>query len=69
MKFLFGDKVKVDGGFYKGVIGIVTDYKHVPLIEYFYDEYYIEGTFPMYGNRLKFVSTWINEKELEKLEE
>jgi len=62
MKFLFGHKVKVIGGFYTGIEGSVFDYSGVD------NKYYFEGyTENVWG--IREVKTWINEAELEKVEE
>jgi hypothetical protein len=62
MKFLFWDKVKVIGGFYQGIEGIVTDYSGVD------NKYYFEGCKENdFGARE--MRTWINEAELVKAEE
>ena len=62
MKFLFGDRVKVVGGFYQGIEGIVFDYSGIDNKYYF--EGYVESE--MCAREIK---TWINEAELEKMEE
>jgi hypothetical protein len=63
MKFLFGDKVKIVGGFYQGIEGIVLDYSGVD------NKYYFEGRFNISEYSFREINTWINEKELEKVEE
>lgn len=64
MKFLFGDRAKVIAGFYKGAVGRIADYKKFPM-ENCYDDYYFDG----YKIGAGFIIAWINEKELEKVEE
>ena len=63
MKFLFGDRVKVIGGFYQKLEGFVTDYSGVD------NKYYFEGRFNTSEYSFREISTWINEAELEKMEE
>ena len=62
MKFLFGDKVKVVGGFYQEVYGVITDYSGVE------NKYYVEG-YKRWNERIQLITAWINESELVKAEE
>jgi hypothetical protein len=68
MKFTFGDYVIVKSGFYKGIKAHVTDYKKFPL-DNCYDDYYIDTFVPIGSFSTNHVNVWINEKELEKVEE
>jgi ribosomal protein L24 len=63
MKFLFGDKVKVVGGFYRGIEGIVIDVSPDGKSSYYFEGYVDYET--AYAREIK---TWINEAELEKME-
>jgi ribosomal protein L24 len=62
MKFLFGDKVKVVGGFYRGIEGIVIDVSPDGKSSYYFAGYV---DCEMGAREIK---TWINEAELEKME-
>lgn len=60
----FGDRVRVISGFYKGLEGIVTDYR----IDNFGNiDYYFEGSKIINELCLKEIGTWINPNELEKI--
>jgi hypothetical protein len=62
MQFLFGNKVKVIGGFYTGIEGCVVDYSSVD------NKYYFEG-YQEHVWGAREIKTWINEYDLEKAEE
>ena len=63
MKFLFGDFVLVRRGFYTGIKGHLTDYNGPE------NKYYFEGVYPIGTLRMRAVNAWINEAELDKVEE
>ena len=58
----YGDKVKVIGGFYSGLIGNVSDRKESLAAE----EYYFETLSPFGGMQIRSVSAWINADSLQK---
>ena len=62
MKLLYGDKVKVIDGFYKGLEGIVSDFDSAK------PGYYIEMECLLYGCFVKTPRAWILENYLEKIE-
>ena len=65
MKFKFNDSVKIIGGFYEGLNGIVDDYSRKGLHEK-YSSYYVRGNTQALMI-IKEFGGWIKEKYLEKI--